>query len=87
MFHMNAHSAANLPVGSMASLSGVVAGVMFVAGWPAPVALAAALAVGALGVLDNGLTQKNVDSYVREVLGKRPVNLPTSLSASTSSRA
>ena len=51
MFHINARSAANLPVGSMASLSGVVAGVMFVAGWPAPVALAAALAVGALGGL------------------------------------
>ncbi len=44
----------DLSVGSMASLSGVVAGAALVAGWPVPVALAAALGVGVLGGLING---------------------------------
>ena len=45
----------DLSVGSMASLSGVVAGVMFVAGWSVPAALGAALAVGVIGGLINGV--------------------------------
>ena len=45
----------DLSVGSMASLSGVVAGAAFVAGWPVPVAIALALAVGVLGGLINGV--------------------------------
>jgi ribose transport system permease protein len=44
----------DLSVGSMASLSGVVAGAAFVAGWPVPVALVLALGVGVLGGLING---------------------------------
>lgn len=45
----------DLSVGSMASLSGVVAASLFVAGWPVPLGLAAALAVGLAGGLLNGL--------------------------------
>ncbi len=45
----------DLSVGSMASLAGVVAAVMFAAGWPVPAALAAALAVGLAGGLINGV--------------------------------
>ena len=44
----------DLSVGSMASLAGVIAGVMFVAGWSVPAALGMALAVGLLGGLING---------------------------------
>ncbi len=44
----------DLSVGAMASLSGVVAAVLFTQGLPVPVALAAALAVGLLGGLANG---------------------------------
>jgi ribose/xylose/arabinose/galactoside ABC-type transport system permease subunit len=110
----------DLSVGSMASLCGVLAAVLFMQGWSIPAALAAAVAVGLmagltyasrvasanptqgsglmlsgiaavfpgmtltqnnqprvlatlagvvfLGLLDNGLTQVRVDSYVREVL-------------------
>ena len=45
----------DLSVGSMASLSGVVAATLFVAGWPVPMGIAAALAVGLLGGLFNGI--------------------------------
>jgi ribose transport system permease protein len=45
----------DLSVGSMASLSGVVAAILFTYGWPVPLALAAALAVGLLGGLLNGV--------------------------------
>jgi ribose transport system permease protein len=45
----------DLSVGAMASLSGVVAATLFAAGWSIPTALAAALLVGALGGLFNGL--------------------------------
>lgn len=45
----------DLSVGAMASLSGVVAAALFVAGWPVPQALAAALALGLLGGLVNGV--------------------------------
>ncbi len=45
----------DLSVGSMASLAGVVAATLFVADWSIPMALAAALAVGVLGGLFNGL--------------------------------
>ena len=45
----------DLSVGSMASLSGVVAAALFVQGWPVPAAVAAALAVGLAGGLFNGL--------------------------------
>jgi energy-coupling factor transporter ATP-binding protein EcfA2 len=45
----------DLSVGTMASLAGVVAATLFVAGWPVPWAIAAALAVGRyLGGLLNG---------------------------------
>jgi ribose transport system permease protein len=40
--------------GTMASLAGVVAATLFVAGWPVPWAIAAALAVASLGGLLNG---------------------------------
>jgi ribose transport system permease protein len=45
----------DLSVGTMASLSGVVAATLFVAGWPVGLAMAAALAVGVLGGLLNGV--------------------------------
>lgn len=45
----------DLSVGAMASLSGIVAGVLFAQGAPVPVGLAAALAVGAAGGLLNGV--------------------------------
>ncbi len=45
----------DLSVGAMASLSGVVAAALFVAGWPVAQALAAALALGLLGGLVNGV--------------------------------
>lgn len=45
----------DLSVGSMASLAGVAAAVLFTLGWPVPAAVAAALAVGALGGALNGL--------------------------------
>ena len=45
----------DLSVGSMASLAGIVAAVLFVAGWPIWAALCAALLVGLLGGLFNGL--------------------------------
>jgi ribose transport system permease protein len=45
----------DLSVGAMASLAGVVAAVAFVTGLPVPVALAAALVVGVLGGLINGV--------------------------------
>jgi ribose transport system permease protein len=45
----------DLSVGAMASLSGVVAAVLFTQGLPVPVALAAALSVGLLGGLANGV--------------------------------
>jgi ribose transport system permease protein len=45
----------DLSVGSMASLSGIVAAVLFTAGWSVPAGVAAALAVGLLGGLFNGL--------------------------------
>lgn len=44
----------DLSVGSMASLAGIVAAVMFMADLPVPLAVAAALAVGVLGGLFNG---------------------------------
>ena len=44
----------DLSVGAMASLAGVVAAVLFVQGWPVPMAVAAALAVGLAGGLING---------------------------------
>jgi ribose transport system permease protein len=44
----------DLSVGSMASLSGVVAATLFVQGWPVPAGIAAALGVGLLGGLFNG---------------------------------
>lgn len=44
----------DLSVGAMASLSGVVAAVLFAAGWPLPVGIAAALGVGLAGGLLNG---------------------------------
>ena len=44
----------DLSVGAMASLAGVVAAVLFVQGWPVPMAVAAALAVGFIGGLING---------------------------------
>ena len=46
----------DLSVGAMASLAGVVAAVLFVQGWPVPMAVAAALAVGLIGGLINGFT-------------------------------
>lgn len=45
----------DLSVGSMASLSGVVAATLFVSGWPVPAGIAAALGVGLLGGLFNGI--------------------------------
>lgn len=45
----------DLSVGAMASLSGVVAAVLFTQGLPVPVALAGAVAVGLLGGLANGV--------------------------------
>lgn len=45
----------DLSVGAMASLSGVVAAMLFTQGMPIPVALAAALAVGFVGGLANGV--------------------------------
>jgi ribose transport system permease protein len=45
----------DLSVGSMASLSGVVAATAFLQGWPIPVALGLSLAVGLLGGLFNGV--------------------------------
>ncbi len=45
----------DLSVGSMASLSGVVAAVLFVQGWSVPAAVAAALVLGLTGGLINGL--------------------------------
>lgn len=45
----------DLSVGAMASLCGVVAGVLFVQGWPIWGALGAALAVGLIGGLLNGV--------------------------------
>ncbi|MBD1203937.1 MAG: ABC transporter permease [Rhodobacteraceae bacterium] len=45
----------DLSVGAMASLSGVVAATLFAQGMPVPVALAAALAVGLLGGIANGV--------------------------------
>jgi ribose transport system permease protein len=45
----------DLSVGSMASLSGVVAATLFVQGWPVPAGIAAALGVGLVGGLFNGL--------------------------------
>jgi ribose transport system permease protein len=45
----------DLSVGAMASLSGVIAAVCFVQGWPVPLALAAALLVGLAGGLFNGV--------------------------------
>lgn len=45
----------DLSVGSMASLSGIVAATVFVAGYPVGVGVAAALAVGVLGGLFNGV--------------------------------
>jgi ribose transport system permease protein len=45
----------DLSVGSMASLSGIVAALAFQAGFPVPVALAMALGVGVLGGLLNGV--------------------------------
>ena len=44
----------DLSVGSMASLSGIVAAVLFTMGWPVPVAVGAALVVGLAGGLVNG---------------------------------
>ncbi len=44
----------DLSVGSMASLSGVVAAMLFTQGWPIPAAVSAALAVGLAGGLFNG---------------------------------
>ena len=44
----------DLSVGTMASLAGVVAATLFVAGWPIPLAIAAALGVGVVGGLLNG---------------------------------
>ena len=44
----------DLSVGSMASLAGVVAALVFIAGGPAPVAVGAALAAGLAGGLVNG---------------------------------
>lgn len=45
----------DLSVGSMASLSGIVAAVLFTLGWPVPVAVGAALVVGLAGGLVNGV--------------------------------
>jgi ribose transport system permease protein len=45
----------DLSVGAMASLAGVVAGVLFVQGWPIAGAVGAALAVGLVGGLFNGV--------------------------------
>ena len=45
----------DLSVGSMASLSGVVAAVLFTLGWPVWAAVAAALAVGLVGGILNGV--------------------------------
>lgn len=45
----------DLSVGAMASLAGVVAGVLFVQGWPVPMALGAALLVGLAGGVFNGV--------------------------------
>ncbi|WP_434621056.1 ABC transporter permease [Tabrizicola sp. M-4] len=45
----------DLSVGAMASLSGVVAAVLFTQDWPIPAALGAALSVGLLGGLFNGV--------------------------------
>jgi ribose transport system permease protein len=45
----------DLSVGAMASLSGVIAAVLFTQGWPIPAALGAALAAGLIGGLFNGV--------------------------------
>ena len=45
----------DLSVGAMASLSGVVAATLWAAGWPLPAGIAAALGVGLIGGLANGL--------------------------------
>ncbi|MBV6656211.1 MAG: ABC transporter permease [Devosiaceae bacterium] len=45
----------DLSVGAMASLAGIVAATLFVAGWSIPAALAAALLVGLAGGLFNGV--------------------------------
>ena len=45
----------DLSVGSMASLAGVFAAVLFTQGWPVPLALIAALTLGLLGGLINGI--------------------------------
>ncbi len=45
----------DLSVGSMASLAGIVAAVLFMQGWSIPLALLAALGVGLLGGLFNGI--------------------------------
>ncbi|MFK7793419.1 MAG: ABC transporter permease [Devosiaceae bacterium] len=45
----------DLSVGAMASLAGVVAATLFVAGWSIPAALAAAMLIGLLGGLFNGI--------------------------------
>lgn len=45
----------DLSVGSMASLSGIVAALLFIWDWPVPAAVASALAVGLIGGLINGL--------------------------------
>lgn len=45
----------DLSVGAMASLSGVVAAVLFVQGWPVPAAIGAALLAGLAGGLFNGV--------------------------------
>ena len=44
----------DLSVGAMASLSGIVAAMLFTQGWPVPLALAAAVATGIAGGLLNG---------------------------------
>lgn len=45
----------DLSVGAMASLSGVAAAVLFTLGWPVPAALLAALGIGLLGGVVNGI--------------------------------
>ncbi|MEY4871616.1 MAG: D-ribose transporter permease [Pseudomonadota bacterium] len=45
----------DLSVGAMASLSGVVAAILFTFGWPVPAALGTALAVGVVGGVLNGV--------------------------------
>lgn len=44
----------DLSVGAMASLAGVVAAALFVQGWPVPLAVVVALAVGLIGGFING---------------------------------